>query len=187
MSDNFQNENGSVNQNATYPGQNQQQGAYQGQPGAYQGQPQPGAYQGQPQPGAYQAQPQPGAYQDPNMAYQNPINYQNNTAQYNPYNANPEQENPSVALGIVGLILGIASIIVCCCAGPFSLILAIPGLICSILQLRKGKSGLAIGGVVCAGLGAFFGVSFLLVIIFFPEILAEFAEGYMEGFYSSYY
>lgn len=79
--------------------------------------------------------------------------YQNNdgpTAYYNTY-TNPEPPKTN-ALAIVGMILGIISIIAGGC-GWYGLVLGIPGLICSILSRKQGKSGIGVAGIVCSVIG----------------------------------
>ncbi len=70
-------------------------------------------------------------------------------------------------LSIASLVTGILSIVPsCCCLGFLGLPLAITGIITGILGLMKIKAspqtlkgnGLAIAGLICAGLGLVFGV-----------------------------
>jgi hypothetical protein len=80
---------------------------------------------------------------------------------------------PSQIFGIVGMVLGILSLILCSTAGRSSLFVAVPGLICSILQLRKGKSKMAVAGVVCTILA----ITAALILI----IASSIARGMLEN------
>ena len=80
------------------------------------------------------------------------------TPTYN-YNAVPQKKNQGIALSIVALVLGILSL-VCCCFGAWNLILGIPGVIVGIIALVKKAAGkgMAIAGVICAGLAIVLGI-----------------------------
>lgn len=96
--------------------------------------------------------------EEQNMNNQN-NNYQDYTSQYQQNSYQPQQEPPKQnnVLAIVGMILGIISILMGCC-GWYSIIFAIPGLICSILSRKQGKSGMAVAGIVCSIIGIIIGV-----------------------------
>ncbi len=69
----------------------------------------------------------------------------------------------SNAMGIAGFVLGILSIIGCCC---YLSILSIPGIVLSALQLKKTKNnGLAVAGLVLSIIGAIITVILLIGII----------------------
>ena len=93
-----------------------------------------------------------------NMNNQND-NYQDYTSQYQQNSYQPEQEPPKKTnvLAIVGMILGIVSILMGCC-GWYSIIFGIPGLICSILSRKQGKSGMSVAGIVCSIIGIIIGI-----------------------------
>lgn len=80
--------------------------------------------------------------------------YQDYTSQrLDPYdhipNAQPPKQN---VLAIVGMILGILSLVTGCC-GWYGLLLGIPGLICSILSRKQSKSKMAVAGIICSIIG----------------------------------
>ncbi len=64
-------------------------------------------------------------------------------------------------MGIVGAILGAASLILVAVGAPIGILLAIPGLIFSIIGLRGSRRGLAIAGVVLNALA----LALLLILV----------------------
>lgn len=98
-------------------------------------------------------------------------NYQDYTsdAQYQQTPVYQQAESPKSTntLAIVGMILGIISILAGCC-GWYGLIFAIPGLICSILSRKNGKSGMATAGIVCSIVGIVIAV--LMTILAFGMV-----------------
>ena len=87
-------------------------------------------------------------------------NYQDYTSNQQYQNTYQPQEEPpkkTNVLAIVGMILGILPILLGCC-GWYSLLLGIPGLICSILSRKQGKTGMAVAGIVCSVIGIILGV-----------------------------
>lgn len=102
--------------------------------------------------------PQTNYYQDytANMPYQVPT--QEGTNEY------------TNGLQITSLVLGIASILVCCCLG-MGVMLAIPGLICAIIGNNRSKSGIGIAGLVCSIIGIIFN-SFILLIFIMDLIMS---------------
>lgn len=91
--------------------------------------------------------------------------YQDYTANM-PYHA-PTQEGPNEytnGLQITSLVLGIASILVCCCLG-MGVIFAIPGLVCAIIGNTRSKSGVGIAGLICSIVGIVFNAFILLIFI----------------------
>ena len=134
------------------PGQSQQN-MYGAQ---YQNQPQQNTYGTQ-----YQNQPQQNAYgtgsQYQSWQNQNSANYQNPPVYYNE-NQQTAEKKESQGFGIAALILGIFSLLLFCTC--INIPLAILAIIFGIIQIVKYKQkGLAIGGIVTAGL------SILLLII----------------------
>lgn len=116
---------------------------------------------------------------------QNNSNYQDNTA--NVYQSSPvqvpyEEPKKTNALAIVGLILGIISIIACCTT-YIGMIIGVAGLICSILSRKHGKTGVGTAGMVCSIIGIVLGVVMLIVgvasigLMGSPEMM-ELFEGY---------
>lgn len=93
------------------------------------------------------------------MDGQNLQNEQNNvqenaTQQYQvpPTVVTTETQNATDPLAIVGLILGILSIVMSCCA-YWGLIPGIIGLVLAILSKKKANSGLATAALVCSIIG----------------------------------
>ena len=154
------------------------------------GQPQYGQPQyGQPQQPAYQdpyAQPQQPAYQDPYAQPQQPA-YQDPYAQQPPVSGQPYPTSggayptagygtpgygtpaqPQNTLGLVGMILGIASIPLLCCF-YIGLPLGIAAAVVSYLGLNKVKQGvannrgMAMAGLICGGVAA--GLGILLIVL----------------------
>lgn len=101
-------------------------------------------------------------------------NYQDYTGDqqysYQPTQQEPPQKQSNV-LAIVGMILGIISIPAGCC-GWYSLFLGIPGLICSILSRKQGKSGMSVAGIVCSIIGIIIGVLMTVMAYAMIAILA---------------
>ena len=92
-------------------------------------------------------------------------NYQDyTTEQQNYYQPQGEPPKKTNVLAIVGMILGILSILLGCC-GWYSLLLGIPGLICSILSRKQGKSGMAVAGIVCSIIGIIIGILMTVIAL----------------------
>ena len=95
-------------------------------------------------------------------------NYQDNTGIPSTSVQVAEQSgSDSGSLGVVGLVLGILSII-CGCCGPLGVIMGIPGIICSIFGNKQKSSGMAIGGLICSIIGLILG---FVVTIFYVMII----------------
>ena len=95
--------------------------------------------------------------------------YQNS---YQPQQEPPKQTN---VLAIVGMILGIISILAGCC-GWYSLFLGIPGIICSILARKQGKSGMATAGIVCSVIGIILGILMTVLAVGLLAVLGSVPE-----------
>ena len=112
--------------------------------------------------------------QNYNNQYEQNNNCQNDTnmQQYS-YQAGgqPQPPNQSIVLAIVGMILGIISIPAGCCRW-YSLFLGIPGLVCSILSRKQGKSGMSVAGIVCSIIGIIIGVLMTVMAYLVIAILA---------------
>lgn len=105
-------------------------------------------------------------------------NYQDNTANV-PYQSPIESNEPAKtnALQIVGLICGIAGIILGCCTGWVGLIFGIIGLICAIFGNKQGKTGVGTGGLICSIVALVLSVLMLIVsLVFGAALLAYLAE-----------
>ncbi|MCM1569520.1 MAG: DUF4190 domain-containing protein [Roseburia sp.] len=83
-------------------------------------------------------------------------NYQDNTGYQQNSPATSPEKSGSNALAIVGLVLGIISIITCCCS-YIGCIFGIAGLICSILGKKQSPSGIATAGLICSIIGIVLG------------------------------
>ncbi len=69
----------------------------------------------------------------------------------------PEQKGGN-GLGVTSMVLGIISVVLCCCGSYVTLIIAIAGLACGIIALTKRSSGYAIAGVITSAIGLIFGI-----------------------------
>lgn len=83
----------------------------------------------------------------------------------NEYQENPEvREKKNDTKAVIGLILGIASILFGCC-GWYGILFGVPGVICSILSRRQKKSPMSVAGIVCSGIGIMFGLLMMVVLM----------------------
>ncbi|MDR0949135.1 MAG: DUF4190 domain-containing protein [Lachnospiraceae bacterium] len=115
-------------------------------------------------------------------------NYQDNTTIYTQQNTQYEydqQPQGSNVFAIVSLILGIASIVLCCCIQYGSAILGIAGIICSIMAKKRSRSSLATAGLVCSIIGTVFGVIMLIIAISL-EMLGDAFWANFENLYNNY-
>lgn len=105
-------------------------------------------------------------YQD-TTANSGNFNYQDNTSQYytaSVYSDNPNPQGESTSgFAIASLILGIISILSCCCWGG-GIVFAIPGIIMGISANKKWKSGVGTSGIVCSIVGAVLNALMLIMI-----------------------
>ena len=114
-------------------------------------------------------------YQEYNTEQQDPMQSQNN--------GNGQKKD---TLAVVSLVLGIVSLVVCCCSGLFSTPFGIGGIICAVLSKKNGKSGMATAGMICSIIGVVFGViSTILGVIMFFSLMSD--AGAMRAFTSMYY
>lgn len=92
--------------------------------------------------------------------------YQDNTSGYTTYQSPmpPTVPQPQSANGlqITGLVLGIISIVICCCPGG-GIVLAIAGLVCSIVGNQQNKHGVGMAGLICSIIGIVLGVLMILL------------------------
>ncbi len=100
--------------------------------------------------------------------------YQNNWNQTNQsQNSYNDPAGRSInGFAIASLIIGIASIILCC-FGIFSLPLGSLGILFAILSRRKGKGmpGMSIGGICTSIIGMIFGILVLIYFIFIAVLV----------------
>jgi len=95
-------------------------------------------------------------------------------------------ENQSNTLAVVSLVMGILSIILCCCYG-IGIVFGIAGIICGAIAKKKGQSkGLSTAGLVCSIIGSVFSV---IAIIYYAWAIAMVASDatLMDQILSSYY
>lgn len=102
------------------------------------------------------------------------------------YAQQPVQPEESKGFAIAGMVLGIVSL-VCCCAAPFNAILAIAGIVLSVLVLvqKKPGKGMAIAGIICSA------VALVLVILIVVGLtsgtfMEDFQRGFEQGYNSTY-
>lgn len=101
--------------------------------------------------------------------------YQDNTAAPYPQTyaySQPEQKQ-SNPLAIVGLVMGILSIVFACCYG-IGVFFGIAGIICSALSKKKGKSGMGTAGLICSIIGTVLSVIMIIyVVVVFAAVLTD--------------
>ena len=104
--------------------------------------------------------------------------------------SSPKKDNKGIALSIVALVLGILGLICCCLLGGWSLILAIPGVVCGIIALVKkfaGK-GMAIAGVICSGLSVVLAIVMIILSAIGVSYLNDYVDDYSYSYdYDDYY
>lgn len=105
-------------------------------------------------------------------------NYQDNTSSYTAYQpvmppTVPQSQGPN-GLQIAGLVLGIISIVACCCYGVAGIVFGIAGLVCSIMGNKENKHGVGTAGLICSIIGI---VIFVIFIVFYI-ILFFIGEGF---------
>ena len=116
----------------------------------------------------YKGNNSPNPYQQ--AAGQQPLTPQMGTGYYyvpGNFNMPQTEKTGNSGLAIAGMVCGIVSIVICCLWGV-SLLVAIPGLILSIVALAKnckGK-GMAVAGVICSSLGIILFIIYTLLIYF---------------------
>ena len=74
-------------------------------------------------------------------------------------------KTPALGLSIPGMILGILSLVFCWVPIYNLLLMAIPGLILSIIAKKKGGTGMATAGIVCSAIGLGIGLIFTIAIL----------------------
>ena len=107
-----------------------------------------------------------GSYYDPNGNYNQ---YGAQGDYYQSYRENiyaqPGESNTAQGKAIASLVCGIASVLLCCCFGIFSVILGIIAVVLGILSGRdNGGSipGMAIAGIACGSTGALMGIVYVI-------------------------
>ncbi len=105
--------------------------------------------------------PQP-VYQEP--VYQEPV-YQEPVAEAVQGTVESETTEGGTTLAIISMVLGIISILVCCCNSYVSLFLGLGALVCGIVSVSKkfaGK-GMAIAGIICGAVSIVVSVVYLVL------------------------
>ncbi len=99
-----------------------------------------------------------------NMPQQQP--YMN--MQYSYQGVQPQSGNGMIGISITGMVCGIVSILICFTTF-FNLIVAIPGLIFSIIALVKKYNGksMAIAGLICSTLGILLSTFYFFFILIY--------------------
>lgn len=82
----------------------------------------------------------------------------------------PTGELPGKVMGILGMVLGILSILFGCCLPVIPLLCAIAGLVLSCISRKKAnevlrKNNFALAGLICSIIGLVFSVLYLLIFI----------------------
>ncbi len=93
----------------------------------------------------------------------------------------PPEKSESVGFGIASLVLGILSLLLfCTCINWITGILAI---IFGIIQIAQSRSkGLAVGGIVTAGLSMLFTVILYIILM----VMGMSADSYQDEYYNYY-
>lgn len=76
------------------------------------------------------------------------------------------EQNKTDVLSIIGLVLGILSILMGCCCTWLGLILGIAGVICSIIGNKNSKTGLGTAALICSIVGCVFAVLGVIIGLF---------------------
>lgn len=133
--------------------------------------------------------------------YQNPPvveNAQGQSQSYETYNNYVQpQVDTSKGFQIASLILGIVSIVGCCCCGFLIIPCAIVGLILGIIGMKKAKecgvnSGMSLAGIITSAVGIVIGIICAAVIgiaylVDDSSFMEDFYYEYGEGYYDEYY
>ena len=101
-------------------------------------------------------------------------NYQDNTSNM-PYGQIVEPSGPDKAntLQIVGLVCGIAGIVLGCCVPYIGFILGIVGVVCAVMGNKQGKTGVGTGGLICSIIAIVISVIvFIVGLIFGAAVIA---------------
>lgn len=110
-------------------------------------------------------------YQDNTSSQSVYQNYTSNSETIPPYQEpiqNPQPQDDNNGLAIVGLVMGIISILFSCCYGA-GIIFGIAGWICSAMANKKNKTGLGKGGLITSIVGTV--LSILVIICFIILII----------------
>lgn len=103
--------------------------------------------------------------------YQQPVDY--SAYQYQDYQGKTDDGQGTYGMAVASLVLGICSLVFCCCLYGVSGILAILGLIFGIIALnrcsksptQRGK-GMALAGVILCACGILLAIAVIVSIVF---------------------
>ena len=104
-----------------------------------------------------------------------------NSFNYTPQ-PNVNEPNPGHGLAIASLVLGIISIVSCCCV-YLSVVAGVVGVVLAILSKNKSKDnkfeGLAMAGLVCSIIGVVISVGYIVYVIVLMQS-PDFMEYYQQ-------
>lgn len=104
-----------------------------------------------------------------------------NSFNYTPQ-PNVNEPNPGHGLAIASLVLGIISIVSCCCV-YLSVVAGVVGVVLAILSKNKSKDnkfeGLAMAGLVCSIIGVVISVGYIVYVIVMMQS-PDFMEFYQQ-------
>ena len=105
--------------------------------------------------------------------------------EYNTGNYNPNGQQPKKGFAVASLVLGICSLVFCCCNGDLlggliPLGCSIVGLVLGILAKSSGCGGMAIAGIVTSSIGLALAAILWLITIIFADEIAKWAEEYQK-------
>lgn len=104
-----------------------------------------------------------------------------NSFNYTPQ-PNVNEPNPGHGLAIASLVLGIISIVSCCCV-YLSVVAGVVGVVLAILSKNKSKDnkfeGLAMAGLVCSIIGVVISVGYIVYLIVMMQS-PDFMEFYQQ-------
>lgn len=97
----------------------------------------------------------------------------------NTYGANYDKK-PVNGFAIAGMVIGILSLVLCCCSEYIGLVLGILAIIFSIIAKKQGPSGMATAGLICGIIALVLSaVSIILGFLaasFLKDVIPNFAE-----------
>lgn len=96
--------------------------------------------------------------------YQNYTNNSDTISPYQePYQSQPQKQDNN-GLAIVGLVMGIISILFSCCYGG-GIVFGIVGWICSAIANKQNKTGIGKAGLITSIIGTILSILMLIVIV----------------------
>lgn len=93
--------------------------------------------------------------------------FDNNVSMYQ----EPQNNDENRGLAIASMVLGIVSLVTCCCSAYIGLVFAIIGLVLGILYKKKGGSdGMATAGIVCSIISIVLAVIVIILSVLFGAV-----------------